>query len=181
MERSDYKSCSLRPLGKEDLNRVLVWRNHPDIRRYMFSQHEITESEHSRWYERASRDAAKELLIFEVNKVAKGFIQFDIDDLNNCADWGFYMSPTATKGFGFNMGQLGLEYAFNQLKLHKLCGQAIAFNLSSIRFHLSLGFSQEGVRRKQYLNDKKYYDISLFGLLKVEWDNKDCTEGIIKK
>ena len=181
MKSLDYKSCSLRPLEKEDLSCILVWRNHPDIRRYMFTQHEITESEHLQWYVKASRDVTKQLLIFEVNKVAKGFMQFDIDELNNCADWGFYMSPNATRGFGFSMGQLGLEYAFNQLELNKLSGQAIAYNLSSIRFHLSLGFSQEGLRRKQYQNDKKHYDIFLFGLLKWDWDNKNYTKGIIKK
>ena len=181
MKSPNSKSCSLRPLAKEDLDRVLVWRNNPDIRRYMFSQHEITEFEHYSWYNRVSEDSSKVPLIFEVEETPEGFIQFEVDELNNCSDWGFYMSPTAQKGFGFALGKLGLDYAFNQLKLHKVCGQAIEYNLRSKKFHLSLGFSQEGLRRKQFFQSGNYYDISLFGLLKKEWLDIFFTEDVNKK
>lgn len=41
----------IRPMVYADLERVLAWRNHPDVRRYMYTQHEITLDEHQRWYE----------------------------------------------------------------------------------------------------------------------------------
>lgn len=64
----------LRPMVSEDLQRVLAWRNHESVRRYMYTQHEIALHEHSQWFERASKDANRHLLIFEVDGVPFGFI-----------------------------------------------------------------------------------------------------------
>lgn len=180
MNEQSSQRHSLRPLNKDDLPDILEWRNHPDIRRYMFSQHKISEWEHLNWYEVYSMDETKDALIFEVNEVATGFMQFNSDRLNNCADWGFYMAPTAARGFGVAMGRLGLEYAFVQLGLNKLSGQAIAFNNSSIKFHLSLGFTQEGLRREQYRSDEKYYDVAMFGLLKADWQRKCDVKKVVQ-
>jgi UDP-4-amino-4,6-dideoxy-N-acetyl-beta-L-altrosamine N-acetyltransferase len=53
--------------------------------------------------------------------------------------------------------------------LHKLCGQALAFNERSIRFHQNLGFRREGVLRQQHFDGEQYHDVVCFGLLASEW------------
>lgn len=42
----------LRPMTEADLAQVLAWRNHPDIRANMYTQHEITMAEHRAWWDR---------------------------------------------------------------------------------------------------------------------------------
>ena len=159
----------IRPMVHADLERVLAWRNHPDVRRYMYTQHEITLDEHQRWFERTLPDPKKHLLIFEVNQQPLGFVNFNKTGNGGIADWGFYVAPKAPKGSGRQLGCAALSHAFTQLKLHKVCGQALAYNQRSILFHQSLGFQQEGTLRDQHFDGESYHHVICFGLLSNEW------------
>lgn len=166
-------SCCVRPMLETDLEQVLTWRNHPEIRRYMYTQHEIALAEHTSWYEKTRKNPDRHMLVFEMNNEPAGFV--NINKLVNIdiADWGFYVAPDSVKGTGKKLGVAALNYAFNTLKLHKVCGQALALNTPSINFHISLGFFQEGVLRDQYFNGQCYHDVVHFGLLANEWKIKE--------
>ncbi len=172
MSDSQLDILAMRVMTPNDLAAVLGWRNHPDIRRYMYTQHEITLVEHRAWFERATHDPHKNLLMFEVNGIAKGFVNISEKAASGVADWGFYIAPEAAKGTGRKLGQTALYYAFHTLGLHKVCGQALAFNERSIKFHRDLGFQQEGVLRDQYYDGKNYHAVICFGLLNTEWQPK---------
>jgi UDP-4-amino-4,6-dideoxy-N-acetyl-beta-L-altrosamine N-acetyltransferase len=135
----------------------------------MFSFNEISLDEHAKWFELASKDATRQLLIFESNAVPLGFIQFKSVAGHKVSDWGFYAAPDAPKGTGKRLGNMALNYAFSTLGLHKICGQALAFNEASIGLHKKLGFLQEAVLREQYKIDDVYQDLLCFGLLSTEW------------
>lgn len=159
----------VRKMQDADLEQVLAWRNHPDVRRFMYTQHEITLEEHRVWFAAAKQDRTKNLLVYEVNNKATGFVQFTQLNASRNADWGFYLAPDAAKGTGQHLGKTALNYAFQKRQLHKVCGQALAFNEKSIRFHRALGFQQEGVLRQQFYDGTVYHDVVCFGLLASEW------------
>lgn len=148
---------------------VLVWRNHPEIRRFMLTQHEISLTEHARWFETASKDLTRRLLIVEENENPFGFINFSGISRDAVANWGFYAAPDMPKGTGRKLGNAAMEHAFGTMSLHKVCGQALDFNLASINLHLKLGFVQEGRLREQHKIDDKYHDLICFGLLSQDW------------
>lgn len=149
----------------DDLSLVLAWRNHIDIRRFMYSQHEITLAEHEKWFDSASRDRMRHLLIYEQGDLRSGFVNFRILGAGGVAEWGFYVAPDSSRGTGRRLGDLAIRYGFSELQLHKLCAQALAFNQRSIKFHLSLGFLQEGILQEQYFDGERYHDVFCFGLL----------------
>jgi len=153
----------------EDLARVLAWRNHPDVRRYMFSRHEITLAEHQQWFERVLLDPKKHLLIFEVNQEALGVVSFNEVGNGGIADWGFYAAPYAPKGSGRQLGYAALSHAFSHLKLHKVCGQALEYNERSIKLHKTIGFQQEGIMCEQHFDGERYHNVVYFGLLCNAW------------
>jgi UDP-4-amino-4,6-dideoxy-N-acetyl-beta-L-altrosamine N-acetyltransferase len=169
MLESSSLPSQIRPMVHADLELVLAWRNHPDVRRYMYTQHEITLDEHRRWFARALPDPKKHLLVFEVNRQPVGFVNFNEAGNGGIADWGFYAAPDAPKGSGRQLGRAALSHAFIQLKLHKVCGQALAYNQSSIQFHQSLGFQQEGILRDQHFDGEHHHSVICFGLLCHEW------------
>jgi UDP-4-amino-4,6-dideoxy-N-acetyl-beta-L-altrosamine N-acetyltransferase len=169
MLESSALPSQIRPMLHADLALVLAWRNDPDVRRYMYSQHEITLVEHQQWFERTLTDPKKHLLIFEVNHQALGFVNFNEAGNGGIADWGFYAAPDAPKGSGRQLGRSALSHAFTQLKLHKVCGQALANNERSIRLHKSLGFQQEGNLCEQHFDGESYHHVICFGLLRHEW------------
>ena len=170
-EKTAGKSL-VRPMVHADLERVLAWRNHSEVRRHMHTQHEITLDEHQRWFERTMQDTRKHLLIFELGNQPLGFVNFSELASGGIAEWGFYAAPDAPQGSGRRLGHTALDHAFTQLKLHKICGQALAYNERSIRLHQSLGFQQEGVLRDQHFDGERYHHVICFGLLSHEWQPK---------
>ena len=173
MPESVLMPSQMRPMVLADLEQVLVWRNHAGVRRYMYTQHEITLDEHQGWFERSILDPKKHLLIFEQNQQPQGFVNFSETANSGVAEWGFYAAPDAPKGSGRQMGSAALTHAFTQLKLHKVCGQALAYNERSIQFHHTLGFQQEGILRDQHFDGGRRHHVICFGLLCHEWHSTE--------
>jgi UDP-4-amino-4,6-dideoxy-N-acetyl-beta-L-altrosamine N-acetyltransferase len=159
----------IRSMTEDDLPMVLTWRNHPEVRRYMFTQHEISLAEHTQWFMRVVQDNTRRLLIVQEQGSPIGYVQFSNVEPGGVADWGFYARPEASKGTGSKLGVSALDHAFGQLKLHKVCGQAIDTNQASIRFHERWGFKREGVLRDQKRMNEQYQTLICFGLLAHEW------------
>lgn len=160
---------ALRPMTESDLAQVLQWRNHLEVRRYMYTTHIISLEEHRKWFINASSNPDTDLLIYEQNGKAKGLVNITRTRSSEVADWGFYLAPKAVKGSGSELGKLALEYAFAKHGLHKLCGQALGFNERSIAFHKKLGFIEEGRLREQHFDGDEFHDVLCFGLLNREW------------
>lgn len=165
-------SCHIRPMAEDDLPTVLAWRNHPDVRRFMFTQHEIKLDEHRTWFAKAFLDTSRRLLIVEDAQAAIGYVQLRQVAEGGIADWGFYANPDAPRGTGRKLGVMALNHAFGHLRLHKVCGQAIAHNQASIAFHQRMGFTVEGVLRDQQRIEGAYHSLYCFGLLASEWQPK---------
>lgn len=163
-------SATLRPLREADLAIVRQWRNHPDVRRYMYTRHEIGESEHRAWFKRCLADPDRHLLLAERARLPFGFVNIQVMDAEaQRAEWGFYLAPEAPKGSGRALGLVCLTYAFDTLGLHKLCGEALADNERSQRFHRRLGFTREAHLRDHHFDGHTYHDVIGYGLLRSEW------------
>jgi UDP-4-amino-4,6-dideoxy-N-acetyl-beta-L-altrosamine N-acetyltransferase len=169
------KNLQIRSMAEEDLTMVLAWRNHPEVRRFMFTQHEISLAEHTQWFMRVVQDNTRRLLIVQEQGIPIGYVQFSNVEHGGVADWGFYVRPDAAKGTGKKLGVSALDHAFGQLKLQKVCGQALNSNLASIRFHERLGFKREAVLPDQKRMIDQYQSLICFGLLAHEW--QDHTQG----
>ncbi len=159
----------LRPMTSQDLEQVLSWRNHPDVRRFMYTTHVIAPEEHARWFGRSQQQSGTWLLIYEQAGSPAGFVNISETRSSQVADWGFYLAPDAEKGTGQALGRAALGYAFGPLQFHKLCGEALGFNQPSIRLHEKLGFVREGVLREQHFDGECFHDVVCFGLLDSEW------------
>ncbi|MDQ7016517.1 MAG: UDP-4-amino-4,6-dideoxy-N-acetyl-beta-L-altrosamine N-acetyltransferase [Gammaproteobacteria bacterium] len=160
----------LRIMRREDLSSVLEWRNRPEVRSCMLTQHEIRWDEHCAWFERASRDPRKRLFIFE-QEGSLGFAHLSCINAT-VAEWGFYLAAGAKKGAGTLLGLATLRYAFEELALHKVAGQALADNSRSIALHHKLGFRREGELRDHHFDGEQHCTLICFGLLQQEWYEK---------
>ena len=113
-------SGRLRLMRSGELARVLNWRNHPDVRRFMYTSHEISPEEHEQWFARNNETPGVWLLIYEIDKVPLGFVNISSTRCAEVADWGFYLAPDSEPGTGRSLGEAALTYAFEELELHKL-------------------------------------------------------------
>ncbi|MCE8038919.1 UDP-2,4-diacetamido-2,4,6-trideoxy-beta-L-altropyranose hydrolase [Halomonas sp. MCCC 1A11062] len=160
----------LRSMEEHDLERVLAWRNHPDVRRFMYTQRMITLDEHLTWFERARQTPERHLLIYEQDGQPLGVVNLNVVDTQaRRAEWGFYLAPDAPRGSGQGLGRCTLYYAFATLGLNKLCGEVLADNQRSLHFHERLGFRREATLRDHFHDGSAYHNVIGFGLLADEW------------
>lgn len=143
-----------------DLETVLAWRNAPEVRKHMYSQQVIALGDHQRWWAHVKDCQNSQYLIFEVEGVPTGLVNFtSIDAAQKTAIWGFYARPHAPKGTGSRLGFAALDFAFESLGLKALEGEVLAGNAASLAFHKKLGF-----REVAYLAAHKEIDGALQGV-----------------
>jgi len=161
----------LRPIQESDLDFILDWRNSPAVRNSMYNSHVITREEHRAWFENLKNDAScRWFLHSDKNGTPDGVVYFKNYDPNQAtAFWGFYASPFAQSGSGNLLGEEGLNFGFNSLKLHKINAEVLGTNERSLKLHRRLGFKEEGNFKKHYFNGKAYIDIVRLALFKSEW------------
>jgi UDP-4-amino-4,6-dideoxy-N-acetyl-beta-L-altrosamine N-acetyltransferase len=162
-------SFFLRAMTTQDLDTVLAWRNHPQVSRYMLSQHAISPEEHRAWFERSSADVSRRLYILQRGDAPLGFAQLSGVAQGGEANWGFYVAPDAPPGTGSELGRRVLQAAFSVEKLHKVRGQALDSNAASRRLHLRLGFVEEGTLPREARIGEEYRDIVCFGITATDF------------
>lgn len=159
----------LRPMEAGDLDLVRDWRNHQDVRRFMISQHLIAPAEHRDWFERCAGEPMRRLYILQQGDRPLGFAQLSGVVRHGIADWGFYVSPQAPRGSGWELGRRVLAAAFDGEGLHKVCGQTLVSNERSRRLHQRLGFAEEGRLREQMRVGEAYRDVVCYGILERDF------------
>lgn len=163
-------SKQLRLMIQDDLNLIREWRNNENIRKYMFSQDYISVEAHRKWFDFNQNHPLRKLLIYEENGNPLGFTQLkDKGENTHIYEWGFYISPEATKGTGTSMLKEVIHLAFDRFNALKIYGEVLDFNLSSIQLHQRLGFKEEGILRQHFLLNNKYHNVYCFGLLRGEF------------
>lgn len=168
----EIRNGGLRSIKESDLKTVLTWRNSERIRSQMFSDHIINEPEHRSWFESLLNHNTV-VLIFECCNRPVGLSDFkEIDEQNHRCIWGFYLGESdLPRGTGLLMGYLSMEYAFNTMNMRKVYSEVLATNTVSLSYHKKLGFVTEGVLRQHVIKQNQYIDVSIFGLLKSDWEH----------
>lgn len=168
-----------RSIFDHELDLIRSWRNHPFVRLNMYTRHEITKEEHQLWWEKVQKNKSQKYLMYELDGIPMGVVSFiNIDKVNFNSSWAFYASPEAVKGTGTKMEYLALDYAYNDLSLHKLSCEVLGFNTSVIKLHKKFGFKVEGILREHHKIDNEFVDIYYLGLLSEEWKEQ---RPVIKK
>ena len=165
----------LRPVALTDTDRLFSWRNHPDIRRWMFNQEVLLYENHKQWLQSLSQRKDFYGLIFEWQQEPIGFASFTLLGSEHVAEWGFYLSPfidrstEKMRGVGSALGAAMVNYGFTELQLHKIYGQVIADNIRSLQFHEKMNFVKEGCLKDHYYNGASFLNVYCFGLLRDCW------------
>ena len=139
----------------DDMRQIWQWRNHIDVRQWMFGQATIAWDSHQRWFSRQLAAPNVRLWVFEICPNAEqqpaqympaGFVNVTCQaapyqtlttGANHAkhATWGFYLAPDCPRGqgLGFALAVLALADVFNADNLPAVIdAQVLAHNLSLI-------------------------------------------------
>ncbi|HJZ49075.1 MAG TPA: GNAT family protein [Roseiflexaceae bacterium] len=73
------------------------------------------------------------------------------------------------QGYGGEALELALQFAFQELNLHRVQLTVFNYNQRAIALYEKLGFRREGVYREHIQRDGARYDMYLYGILRPEW------------
>lgn len=163
----------LRPVSESEVALMRSWRNAPSVRNKMYTRHEISVEEHEKWWTQAKKRDDQLYLMYESQECPLGIVAFSgIDNVSKNSSWAFYSSPEAPRGTGSKMEFLALDYAFQELGLHKLYCEVLSHNEKVIKLHKKFGFQVEGVFRGQHRMGEGYVDVYRLGIFEEEWYEK---------
>lgn len=97
-----------------------------------------------------------------------------LDNKNGWGELGIVIGNEANhgRGYGTEALELMIDFAFDQLRLHRVELVCWSFNTRGRHVYEKVGFVQEGVRREKRYRDGQFYDEICYGLLKEEWEER---------
>jgi len=167
------KRVILRPVEERDLPLLARWRNAPENRRLFFSPFLINPGGQKKWYEELLADRSRIMMMVDtLEGQTVGMMGLDkIDWRNQEAETGQILFDPDQRGRGYAEEAmcLGLDYAFDELNLHRVYAVVYASNRAIIEFDKFFGFQEEGVLRQAVFSGGKFQDKVILGLLRDEW------------
>lgn len=95
----------------------------------------------------------------------------DIDEINQKAEIGYWISPTfQNKGIATIVTDFLINYSFSQLGLNRIQLRIGVKNKKSNRVAEKLNFKWEGIQRDGELLVSGFHDLNVFSLLKREYN-----------
>jgi len=118
-------------LSLEEKKEVLNWRNHPDIRKWMLNQEEISLENHLKFI-----DSLDEKRIYlKIDDL--GIINFKV--FKNYVELGLHKNPYKQK-VGNKLLKAAIDYAFEELKAKKIILYVFKNNIKAINLYKKFGF-----------------------------------------
>jgi UDP-4-amino-4,6-dideoxy-N-acetyl-beta-L-altrosamine N-acetyltransferase len=163
--------CPLVEASPEVQADIRLLRNQEDVRRYMYTAHEITLQEHENWLKSLQGNARQAVFVVMHDGKAAGVVSLNsINATHKTADWAFYLDTGLQgKGLGSLVEFWMLDHAFAEAGLEKLNCEVLETNPTVVKMHQKFGFVVEGVRRKNILRDGERVNVVLLGITKEEW------------
>jgi UDP-4-amino-4,6-dideoxy-N-acetyl-beta-L-altrosamine N-acetyltransferase len=162
----------LRPLEAADSDRLLAWRNLPEIARWMYSDHAISPDEHARWFAGALADPGRRYWIIEVDGKPVGLANlYDLAPEQGRTAWAYYLADPSTRGQGIGafVEYWVIERVFRDLGLTKLWCEVLIDNEAVWRLHEGFGFQREALFRQHVRKAGELTDVVGLGLLASDW------------
>lgn len=171
-----------RKIKEEDLRMIMDWRMMPEITQYLSSNPKLTMEGQHKWFENIKKDEENELTderksyywVLEVDGVPSGLVSLvNADYRANKIETGAYVAVKEKRSIRLAVDiQWNLyAYAFDVLKMHKVCEEVFEDNKAVNRILDMCGSKREGILRDHVYKEEKFYNVVVRGMLKDEWDS----------
>ena len=146
----------LRPMTEEDTDLIVAWRNSDGVRKHFIYQAMFTKEGHLNWLKtQVETGKAAQMIICEsdTDKPLGSVYIRDIDREHRKGEYGIFIGEDTARGRGIGTAtaKLMIQYAFEELVLHRLFLRVYADNLRAVRSYEKAGFVREA-----YLKDDVY-------------------------
>lgn len=163
-------------LDYNELETILTWRNHPDVRKWMYNSEEISSSAHIKFCTELKQSSNKGYWLVQMGDELIGTININpYDSQNHEGEWGFYLNPQYFKSDAVLMlFYYSIELFFKEFKLNQLKGYVLRTNTSSLILNDFFGMLEyvEDIPQKGEYTSRK--------LTQLEWKLLDLHPDNLK-
>ncbi|AZV47273.1 UDP-4-amino-4,6-dideoxy-N-acetyl-beta-L-altrosamine N-acetyltransferase [Nautilia sp. PV-1] len=128
------KYIKFQDLSLEEKKEVLKWRNHPEIRKWMYNKNEISLEEHLKFIDTLENSNKIYLKVDDLGVV--NFIIF-----KDYVDLGIHKNPVK-KSVGNILLKFAIDYAFDYLNTKKIILYVFENNEKAISLYKKFGFKE---------------------------------------
>lgn len=170
------KKVVLAALEEEHLEMLRELTNSPDYEKMIVGwSFPISKRDQQEWFANCKNSLAKICYVIKTEEDgAVGMIGLRDIDWKNGTATGLGMriakKDIRTKGLATDAWMTLMRYAFDELRLNRVNGSALAYNKASLRVCEKVGFKIEGTQRQAVYKDGKFIDLILMGCLKSDYE-----------
>lgn len=148
-------------LPKKIKEKLRSYRNHPQVKKYLYTKHYISKQEHKKFIQKLKKTNKKSYFCVSYGSQILGSVNFEIK--NKIIEFGFYSNPFCSiSGLGRVLENFAIFYGFYIKKCEILYLEAFKENQQVINLHKKFGFkelqnSDEKIIKME-LNIKEYHE-----------------------
>ncbi|NTU61543.1 MAG: GNAT family N-acetyltransferase [Caldiserica bacterium] len=164
----------VRGLEKSDIDKLVGWRNDRSIQDMLIGWHfPVTVEQELSWFEKTWTDQHNKRFAIEADSgdYIGNIGLYDIDWVNRQCGFGIFIGDPRYRGGGyaFDAGHALLDFAFNDMDIHRVWVEVLTTNEPSRKYFERLGFKHEGILREHNYKNGKHVNQHIMGLLKDEF------------
>ena len=180
-----YKDITLRPLAKDDIESLRIWRNNPKNTEFLTNIGEISPEQQNRWFEKYLQDDTEAIFAIVDNRIAKGIVgSVSLYGINHgMAEVGKILigdSRAHGRGIGRKALVMAMLMGFKNLSLGKIVGAVSPDNIQAYTNDMKVGFQITGEHTLDNGILEKEIEINIDELTKANdyvADVRLCTNG----
>lgn len=160
----------LRSITEADTPNIIRWRNSPEVMKYFIIQQPLTVEGHTNWLR--TKVASGEVVQFviyekETDRPIGSVYLRDVNQTHKKAEYGIFLGEDDVrgKGYGTEAAELIVDYAFKELKLHKIYLEVLADNIRAQKSYAKVGFEKEAYQRDEVRINGAYKDLILMAII----------------
>jgi RimJ/RimL family protein N-acetyltransferase len=165
----------LRAIERGDLPLLNRWANDPEIQRMLGGWHFPTSlQDQEAWFSSLSCNSLNQRFAIEAEGIGLiGTVNLvSIDWKNRNAFHGMLLGDKNIRGKGYGVDTIKaiMRYAFDELGLHRLDTDIIAYNEASLHVYIEkCGWIEDGRREDWYFRDGRHWDKILVGITRARY------------
>lgn len=150
---------SFTSINKEEITLVYQWRNHPEIRKWMFNKAPISFNDHLSYISNLKKQKDNNYWLATKNNKPIGVVGLTRDK-HFGLKWGFYLNPDLFgSSYAVDLIYNALFFFFNKIGIEELNGFVNCYNINSILIHHLFGIRHLSYASKTYEDQREWYSL----------------------
>ena len=165
------EKVNLRTVEEQDIEFIRDTFNIPEVRKNISHSEPANLEQEKEFFEQVVCGDEEVNLAISHEEEMIGMISLTPEKEQGVRQIGLWIHPDYHgNGYGTEASELMINYAFTELRVHKVLARALATNKASQSIWEKLGFEEEGKLREQAFHEGGYEDLYMYGILETEWN-----------